>query len=56
MSISLERRGTCSSGKQLERRITHNVRGRSAQDQSGAEGAMGEAEVSKAKADDISGG
>ena len=51
-----DRRGTRGAGKQLERRITDNVRSRSAQDQPGAEGAMGEDEDSEAEAHDLSGG
>jgi hypothetical protein len=50
------RRSTRGVGKcQLERRIAHDVRSRSAQDQSGAEGAMGEAQ-GEADEDDITGG
>jgi hypothetical protein len=47
------RRGTRGLGKQLERRITQDVRSRSPQDQPGAEKAVGEAQDSETEAHDL---
>jgi hypothetical protein len=53
------RRRTRGAGKcQLKRRITHDVRSRSAQNQSGAESALGKGEGARteAEANDLNGG
>ena len=50
------RRGTRGVGKRQLERHAHDVSSRSAQDQLGAEGALGKAEDSQAEAHDLSGG
>jgi hypothetical protein len=51
-----DRRGTGGAGKQPERRITHDFRSRSHENQSRAEKAMGEDQDSQAEAHDVSDG